>query len=122
MEKNIELQEGEVTIKITNLKLSKERRPNFVPRHKFLLSIENYEEETLFSEKIVVRGYSTDFEFRKSALACIKKVLKGMDKDLIPQSPTEKDKFPKFLEVFNDEMNQMVKCGDACADYYDLFK
>jgi len=120
MKNNLEYEIGDVIIRITNLSLWKYwRKTNVVPRNKFCVEIWNYEDEILFKEDIVLKGHSTDFEFRESAQMCIKKALKWVDKDLIPQSVDERDKFPKFIEEFKKQLYENLKYGQSVCTLYD---
>lgn len=110
---------GNVIIRVTNLKLWKYSKNNAIPQHKFRISIVDCEGRLLFKENMVLKGDSIDFEFRESALVYIKKALKYVDKNLIPQAVYEGDKFPKFLEEFNDKLNKILECGKAVCPLFD---
>lgn len=120
MSENIEYEVGDVIIRVANLSLWKYwKKTNVVPRHKFRLEIWNYEGEILFKEDMVLKGHSTDFDFRKSAQVCIKNALKMVDKNLIPQSVNEREKFPKFLKEFNNKLNNNLEFGQPVCTLFD---
>ncbi len=118
MKLNQELETKKVVVRMSNLSLWKYSNHSVEPRHKFRVSIVTYDDKTLFKKDVVVRGCSM-FETRENAQICFHIVMKQMDKDLIPQSPNEGDKFTKFVNVFEEKMNNFVKEMDnSCSPLF----
>lgn len=108
MKNKINLEIGNVIVRMSNLILWKYSNHSVEPVHKFRVSIVTYDDKTLFKKDVVVRGCSM-FENRESAQICFRIVMKQLDKNLIPQSPNEGDKFTKFVNVLEEKMNNFVK-------------
>jgi len=111
MTENVELEVGNVIVRMSNLSLWGYSHYLGEPRHKFCVSIVTYDDKTLFKKVVVVRGCSM-FENRENAQICFRIIMKQMDKNLIPQSPNEGGKFTKFVNVFEEKMNNFVKKMD----------
>jgi len=108
MKNNTEYEIGKVIVRMSNLSFWKYSNHSVEPRHKFRVSIVTYDDKTLFKKDVVVRGCSM-FENRENAQICFRIVMKQLDKNLIPQSPNEGDKFTKFVNVLEEKMNNFVK-------------
>lgn len=109
MKGNLELEVGNVIVRMSNIHLWKYRNSTVVPRHNFNLSIVSYEGEKLYSENIEIIGGFSYFDSRESAQICVCKVMKTLDANLIPQSQDEMEKFAQFMAAFKAGLNSILK-------------
>ena len=118
MKNNTEYEIGKVIVRMSNLTLWKYSNHSVEPRHKFRVSIVSYDDKTLFKKDVIVRGCSM-FETRENAQICFNIVMKQMNKNIIPQSSYEGDKFTKFVNVLEEKMNNFVKEMDnSCSPLF----